>query len=255
MKKTSTLAFIVFKLIRGLVKFFYGKTVIEGLGNIADNNTIIVANHSQMNGPIVCELYMPENCYIWCAGEMMNIKEVPAYAFNDFWSQKPKWTQPFYKLLSYIIAPISYCVFNNARTVAVYHDSRIVGTFRETVEMLKNGRNIIIFPEKDETRNNILNKFQENFVDVARLYYKRTGVELNFAPMYIAPYLKKAYIGNAIKYNSQNTPEEERKRISEYLADEITETARSLSEHTVVPYRNIPRSRYLRNTDITEVPR
>lgn len=253
-KSNSKLSRLIFKIVRWLVRLFYGKTDIVGIENLPKSNAIIVANHTQMNGPIVGELFMPENCYIWCAGQMMNMREVPEYAFTDFWSQKPKWTHPFFKFLSYIIAPLAPCLFNNARTIAVYRDSRVISTFRETVGMLKKDKNILIFPEKDETHNNILYKFQENFIDVAKLYYKRTGKELTFVPMYIAPKLKKMYIGKGITFNSQNNANEERKRIADYLSEEITEIARNLPKHTVIPYRNIPKKNYLTNKDITEVP-
>lgn len=250
-KKTS----ILFRIIKGLVRMFYGKMEVVGLENLPESQAVIVANHSQMNGPIACELFMPDDCYIWCAGEMMHLKEVPEYAFTDFWSQKPKWTHPLYKVLSYLIAPLSVCIFNNARTIAVYRDMRIMSTFKETIKMLKENVNIIIFPEKDEKHNNILYQFQENFIDVAKLYYKKTGIALTFVPMYIAPKLKKMYIGKGICFRGENPIEEERKRISAYLADEITDMARNLPVHTVVPYRNIPKKYYLTNKDITEVPR
>lgn len=249
-KKTS----VLFKIFKFFVRIFYGKMEIVGLENLPENNAVIAANHTQMNGPIAGELFMPENCYIWCAGQMMDLKEVPAYAFSDFWSQKPKWTHPFYKLLSYLIAPLSVCIFNNARTIAVYRDMRIMSTFKETIKMLKENANILIFPEKDEKMNNILYKFQENFIDVAKLYYKNTGIALTFVPMYIAPYLKKMYIGKGIIYNPENDIAIERSRISRYLSDEITNIARNLPPHTVVPYRNIPKKHYLTNKDITEIP-
>lgn len=250
-KRTS----LLFKIIKDIVRLFYGKMEVVGLENLPENNAIIVANHTQMNGPIAGELFLPESCYIWCAGEMMNMKEVPDYAFEDFWSQKPKWTHPFYKVLSYLITPLALCVFNNARTIAVYKDMRIMSTFKASIKMLQDNRNILIFPEKDEKNNNILYTFQENFVDVAKLYHKKTGVELTFVPMYIAPKLKTMYIGSGICFDSQNGIKEERKRICKYLSDEITDIARSLPEHIVVPYRNIPRKYYLKNKDIKEVPR
>ena len=250
-KKTS----LLFKIIKALVRLFYGKMEVAGLEDLPANNAIIVGNHTQMNGPIAGELFMPDNCYIWCAGQMMHLKEVPDYAFQDFWSQKPKWTHPFYKAMSYIIAPLAVCLFNNARTVAVYHDMRVISTFKETVNMLKEGKNFLIFPEKDEKHNNILYKFQENFIDVAKLYYKKTGMELTFVPMYIAPKLKKMYIGKGTTFHRENNINEERKRIATYLSDEITSIARNLPLHTVVPYRNIPKKYYLTNKDITEVPK
>ena len=246
---------LLYKIIKGLVRIFYRKMKVVGLENLPEKNAIIVGNHTQMNGPICGELFMPENCYTWCAGEMMHLKEVPAYAFSDFWSQKPKCLQPFYRFLSYLIALLAACIFTNARTIAVYRDMRIMSTFKETLKTLENGRNVLIFPEKDEKYNNILYTFQENFINVAKLYYKKTGISLIFVPMYIAPKLNSMYIGKGIRFESINKIEEERKRISDYLSDEITKIARELPEHTVIPYRNIPRKYYLSNKDITEVPR
>ena len=251
MKKETTL---LFKIIKGLVRLFFRKMEVIGLDNLPDKNAIIVGNHCQMNGPIAGELFLPENCYIWCAGEMMKLKEVPDYAFQDFWSQKPKWIQPYYKLLSYLIAPLSVCVFNNARTIPVYKDMRIMSTFKKTIKMLGEGANILIFPEKDVKHNNILYQFQENFVDVAKLYHKQTGICLTFVPLYIAPRLKKMYIGKGIAYNSENDIAEERKRISACMSEEITDLARSLPLHTVVPYRNLSKKYYLTNKDVSGVP-
>ena len=250
-KKTS----FIFKIIKGLIHLFYGKMEIVGKDNIPENNAILVGNHTQMNGPIVGEIFMDDNCYIWCAGEMMNTKEIPNYAFSDFWSQKPRWTHCFYKILSYIITPIAACIFNNARTIAVYHDMRVMSTFKESIKMLGKGANILIFPEKDEKHNNIVYQFQENFVDIAKLYYKKTGISLQFIPVYVAPKLRKTFIGEGIIFNCENKIEDERIRISNYLSDEITRIARELPKHIVVPYRNIAKKYYLTNKDVTEVPR
>lgn len=244
-KKTS----VLFKLIKFLLRLFYGKVEIQGMENLPETDAVLVANHCQMNGPITGELFLPDSCYIWCAGQMMKWKEVPSYAFTDFWSQKPRWTHPFYKLLSYLITPLAVCIFNNARTIPVYRDTRIITTFQKTVKYLEKGANILIFPEKDEKGNNILYKFQENFIDVAKLYYKRTGRKLTFVPMYIAPKMRKAYIGEGIVFDPEAPIAEERTHIAGYCFQRITQIARALPAHTVVPYRNIPRKNYPSNKD------
>lgn len=238
---------VLFKFIKWCVKAFYPRIRAEGVENLPDEPVIIVGNHCQMNGPIVGELYVPGEPYIWCAGEMMHLKDVPEYAFRDFWSQKPKWTHPFYKLLSYIIAPLSVCVFNNARTVGVYHDARILSTFKNTVKYLQAGKSVVIFPEHDVKHNNIIYDFQDKFIDVAKLYYKKTGKALLFVPMYIAPNLKSLHFGKPIRFCAEANMDTERERICEYLMREITEVARSLPTHTVIPYRNIPRKEYPTN--------
>ena len=234
----------VYRAIRWLVKLFYPKIRVEGTENLPDEPVIVVGNHTQMNGPICCELYFPTDRYTWCAGEMMELKEVPAYAYRDFWSQKPKYTRPFYKLLSYIIAPLSVCVFNNAKTIGVYHDARIISTFKQTVRRLQEGASVVVFPEHDVPYDHILCQFQDKFIDVAKLYYKRTGKELCFVPMYIAPNLKAMYLGKPIRFQAAEPMEEERRRICQYLMEQISGIATALPEHRVVPYRNIPKKQY-----------
>ena len=231
-KKTSPL----FRVIKWLVRLFYIKYEVEGTENLPDEPCIVVGNHTQMHGPLASELYFPGHSYTWCAGQMMELKEVPGYAFEDFWSQKPKYTHWFYRLLSYLIAP-----------PAVYRDGRIISTFKDTMKRLNEGASVVIFPEHDVKYNNIVYEFQEGFVDIARLYYKRTGKELAFVPLYIAPKLHKMYLGKPIRFCATAPKAEEPNRICWYLMDEITQIARSLPEHTVVPYRNIPKKYYPSN--------
>ncbi len=245
MKETGTSP--IYRGIKWLVKLFYPKIEVVGAENLPDEPAIIVGNHTQMNGPIACELYFPGKRYTWCAGQMMHLKEVPAYAYQDFWSQKPGYTRWFYKLLSYIIAPLSVCVFNNANTIGVYRDARILSTFKNTVKRLEEGANIIIFPEHDAPYNHIVYGFQDKFIDVAKLYHKKTGKELSFVPVYIAPALKTMYLGKPVRYRAASPIEVERQRICQYLMDAITQIACGLPEHTVVPYRNIPRKNYPSN--------
>lgn len=240
---------LLFKIIKFFVRVFYPKTKIVGLENLPDEPCIIVGNHAQMNGPIISELFFGDDFYTWCAGQMMNLKDVPQYAFKDFWSYKPKWCHWFYKLCSYLIAPLSVIVFNNARTVGVYHDNRAVSTFRKTIKLLEQGKSIIIFPEHDKKFNNIVYEFQNKFISVAKLYHKRTGKKLNFVPMYVAPKLKSVYIGNAIVYDINNDADAENERICKALMDAITDIAEDLPLHRVVPYRNMPKKLYPTNVE------
>ena len=238
----------LFRAIKYFVWLFYPKIEVIGMENLPDEPCAIIGNHTQLHGPIACELYFPKNYYTWCAGQMMKLKEVAQYAYTDFWSRKPKVLRPLFKLVSYIIAPLSVLIFNNARTIAVYKDNRILSTFRESIAKLQTEKNIVIFPEYDKIYNNIIYNFQEGFVDIARLYYKRTGKELSFVPLYIAPKLKKMYLGKPIKFSAYTPIAEERRRICEYLMNEITDIAISLPEHTVIPYRNISKKLYPKNT-------
>lgn len=239
---------ILYRFVRWLVWLFSPKMRVQGAENLpAGEPCVIVGNHCQMNGPVACELYSPVNRYTWCAGEMMEWKSVHSYAFQDFWSQKPRWTHPFYRVLSYLITPLSVLLFNNAQTIPVYRDARVMVTFRESVRRLREGASLVIFPEHDVKFNHIVYDFQERFVDVARLYYKKTGKALDFVPLYIAPTISVMVYGKPVRFDPQAPIEAERSRICRALQLEITALAEALPLHTVVPYRNIPKKDYPRN--------
>ena len=108
---------------------------------------------------------------------------------------------------------------------------------------------MVVFPEHDVKNNNIIYDFQDKFIDIAKLYYRKTGKVLFFAPMYIAPKLKTMYIGTPTVFNPDFPMEEERERICKYLMDEITRIAKQAPLHTVVPYRNIPKKLYPKNRE------
>ena len=172
------------------------------------------------------------------------MKEVPAYAYQDFWSKKPKYIRWFFKIISYLIAPLASYVLNQADTIAVYKDVRLMATYRTTMEKLEEGANIVLFPECPQEYNNIVNEFQDKFVDVARLYYKKTGKKLNFIPTYNAQSLKKVVFGKPIQYNPDIDIKEQRTIICDYLKSEITKLAKELPVHRVTPYNNISKKNY-----------
>lgn len=237
-------SYCAYRCIRWIVKALYPKIRVEGLENLPGEPALLVGNHCKMNGPIAAELYAPGKHYTWCAGEMMSMKEVPNYAFRDFWGNKPKYIRWFYRGLSYVIAPLSACIFNNANTIGVYRDGRVLSTYKNTVKRLEEGNHVVIFPEQPQPHNDIVWKFQTGFVDVAKLYYKRTGKRLGFVPVYLAPGLKTMYFGEPVYYNPENPAGEERSRVCNYLMDSITGLARSAPRHRVVPYPNVPKREY-----------
>lgn len=250
-KKTS----VLYRIIRWLVWLFSPKYRLFGAENIPEGECVIVGNHSHMQGPISGELYTPGMHDVWCAGEMMNREEVAAYAFQDFWSGRPKAFLWFYRLLSHLITPLAVLIFNSAHTIAVYHDARLKTTLRESIARLQAGSRIVIFPECYTPHNNIVYDFQQNFVDLARFYYKKTGKALRFVPLYLAPFLGSAHYGEPVTFDPKAPIEEERERICRYLMDEITRMAVSLPEHTVVPYPNVTRKHYGKNLPLEDYTR
>lgn len=241
---TGVLSRAVFKVVCGLARLHMPKPEFVGAENLPEGPCVIVGNHAQMNGPVYAELYLPGKPDIWCNAQMMHLREVPDYAFQDFWSRKPKSVRWLYRIASYLIAPVSVCVFNNARCIPVYHDMRLLTTLRQTLKRLGEGKHVVIFPEKDEPCNHILYAFQDRFIDLGRMYSTRAGQALSFVPMYVAPSLQRVIFGSPVRYEAKGDTEAERARVCRALTDAITALADAQPLHRVVPYRNMPRRMY-----------
>ena len=237
----------LYRPVKWLVKLLSPRYTCVGTENLPDEAFVAVGNHAQMYGPLACEFYMPFPRRTWCAGEMMRWREVPDYAFHDFWPHKPKRVQWFYRLLSYLITPLSVLIFNNAETIPVFHDARVITTFRQSLKSLDEGVSCVIFPEHEEGGNGLVWDFQDKFIDLARMYYRRSGKALCFVPMYIAPRLNRVVFGPPVRYDPAGGADQERARIKAALTEEITAMCLAQPRHTVIPYPNIPKSDYPEN--------
>ena len=66
----------------------------------------------------------------------------------------------------------------------------------------------------------------------------------NYSAYIVGGAVRDYLLGKPIKFNPDNQIEEERKRINDYLKEEITSLAESLPVHIVVPYSNIKKKEY-----------
>ena len=235
------------RFIRWIVGVFYPKMELVGLEKLPEESCILVGNHSQAHGAIITEERLPFDHYTWCASQMMDKKEVCRYALEDFWQDKPKYLQPLFWLVSKIIKYPAVYIMSHARTIPVYHDNRCLTTFRRSMEKLQDGYHLVIFPECREKYNNIVYEFQDRFIDLAKMYYKRTGKALCFVPMYLAPKLRKIFFGDPIRYDPAVPMDTQRVQIKQQLMDAITELACAQPLHTVIPYRNVSKKNYPKN--------
>lgn len=233
---------VLYKILYAIVRLFYRKR--EFVGELPDEPSVIVANHAQIHGPLIAQLYYPRKKRIWCDERVMSVKSFAKYAYEDFWAGKPKWCRWFFWLCSRLLAPLGAFVFKHSDTIAVYRDSRLIGTLRETAEALKNGYDIIIFPEQREAYNEIVNGLQPHFTAISGVYYAKTGKEVAFVPLYNAPRIRNAALGSPLHFNRALSRSEAERELVDEIKQQITRLAKELPPHTVLPYDNVGRKNY-----------
>jgi 1-acyl-sn-glycerol-3-phosphate acyltransferase len=229
---------IIFKFIALIARLFFVKKHELRFKEQIDFSTpsIYIANHATVATPTAIHLYFPGKKRPWVIGAMCSMKTIPEYASKEFWTNlKPAWW--YRKILPVVLSPIGYIIMRGAEAIPVYRDNRMIVTIKKTVQSLEEGVNVYIFPEYDAPYSEYHNDFEDGFVNVASVYYRKTKKKLKFYPLYNCLDKKIMSFGMPVEYNPENPIEEERKRITNYLKENITALAKEIGPHKVISYR------------------
>lgn len=204
---------------------------------IPDGEAVVfTANHSGAYGPVNVAMYFPRPCLPWTVAQILDKDTAADFIFYDFFAGAVKKHKRSWKFVSHLVDFLLRPLLYKVGGIPVYHDRRITKTFEDSVEALKNGKNIAVFPECPEKFSEHINDFYNGFAKLGQLYYKETGKKLKFYPTYIAHPLKKVLIGKPVEYDPDNPSSSQRKQIADCLRDRTETLAKSLPPHSVQPF-------------------
>lgn len=222
---TSKFRPIVIRLLKAILRPFYRTKLMHSNRLIQDpeNPIVLLCNHGELYGPIVAALHVPIPIRSWSISEMVLDKNEVAEYIYRFTLKRQKWLPNFLKMpLARFIGPISVWVMMQLENIPVYRNkpAKLRITFRETVEAMQAGDNVMIFPENpDADVNNKgyvrdgVGEFFTGFSVIAPLYYNKTGKRCRFVPMYADKIMGMINFGHEVRYDPENDPSDEQARI------------------------------------------
>ena len=230
------LSYIYYKIVRGALRlnFPHAKTVYEEQPD--SDPAIFVSNHSAVIGPVMMTLDFKRKHQTWAVGNALDSKKAANFAFHDIFfgnSRRCKW---FWRMLSRIVAKGLPPLLYYSDTIPVYHDKNILKTFKQSVKALTEGDDLVIFAESPKRYSEFVCELQPGFIDVARLYYRKSGKAIKFYPVYLEKKNAVISVGKPVAYDPEQPLDEQRGMIAEYLRDNIDRLARTLPEHKPVPF-------------------
>lgn len=227
---------LYYKLMRGSLRltFPHAKTIFEAEPD--GDPAVFVSNHAAITGPVMMTLDFPRAHRAWAVANAMDPEMAKNYAFHDVLLGRSRKHQGFYRFLSGIIARMLPPLLTGSDTIPVFHDKNIVSTFKQSVKTLVEGKDLVIFAEAPARFSTYVNELQPGFVDVARLYYRKTKKRLKFYPVYLNKKLAVISVGAPIAYDPDRSLDEQRQTIAAYLRDNIDRLARQLPAHTPMPF-------------------
>ena len=178
-----------FRFLKKLMKIRYkkpefiyldGKDIMEG--------SIILSNHEGTDAPMAFEIYHNSSFRMWGAHEMNSgLVKLYKYQTRVYYHEKKHWNIHLARLFCIIASPLTNLFYSGLNLISTYKDSRFAKTVKESYATLKEGSNVIIYPE-DSTNGYLaeLEGFHAGFTMLCE-YCKRKGYDV---PVYVT-YFKK----------------------------------------------------------------
>lgn len=194
----------LFRFLRKAILFFTGPMETIWEEPFANKPSVFVANHDRAFGPIAMNVQfeLSEEIRPWINAQVLSAREVPAYVREDYWWDTNKWYSPICSYsLAYFYALIIPPILRGADCIPVYHDSGVMGTLRQSVKTLSDGKHLLLFPEHPTGYGTYGDKIFDGFLSVGKLYYSRKKESVYFYPTYIDWKKRTIRVGKPIPYD------------------------------------------------------
>lgn len=183
-----------FRGLKKLMKCRYKQPRFVYLGSKITNGGVILSNHEGTDAPMSLEIYCDAPLRMWGAHEMNSgLVKMYKYQTRVYYHEKKHWNLHLARLFCLIASPLTNLFYKGLNLISTYKDARFTKTIKESIEAIRNGENIVIFPE--DSANGYLAElegFYAGFVVLGEVCLRR-GIDL---PIFVSYFRKsdKTYI-------------------------------------------------------------
>ena len=225
-----------FKFICFIARLAYpkSKTVYENTPDEAPG--VFVCNHAKIRGPVMMTLDFDRPHADWIISCAMDKRKCESYAFHDVLIGNSRKHRAIPRILAKAIKIALPPILENVENDPVYHDRRVVETFKKSLEQLENGRDLVIFGESPRRYSEYVNELQRGFVDVGKYCWTRSNKRIKYYPVYVERKNRAICVGAPIEYDPELPIKEQRERVCEFLQEGIDRMARGLEKHRPIEF-------------------
>lgn len=213
-----------FKVLKQVMKIRYKRPAFVYLGEKFQPGSVILSNHEGTDAPMSLEIWNPTAIRMWGAHEMNSgLVKMYKYQTRVYYHEKKGWNLHLARLFCIIASPLTNLFYKGLNLISTYRDTRLMKTIRESIETIKEGQSIVIYPE-DSTNGYLseLEGFHAGFVLLCDSL-KRKGIDV---PVYVTYFKKKEkvyVIDKPIMYSELTKDNPDKKTIAERLKNRCNE--------------------------------
>lgn len=210
-----------YRFLRGAVRLFSRDMATEWAEPFDGAPSVFCPNHAGAFGPIDICAHFPlcDACHPWFNADVADPKLVPAYVRQDYWWRPGCRLEPLYNAtLPYLAAALLPPVMRQVPGVRVYHDARVIRTFRQSVDVLRAGEHLVIFPQQPDGFQSHRMTLNSGFLQLAPMAWRTLGLALRFYPVHI-DYKRRVFtVGRPVAFDPARTLAQQRDELMAGIA-------------------------------------
>lgn len=217
---------VTYQLIAGLLDLTLWGGQLVGEENLpCQGPAVFIANHADAIGPIAVACSIPLRMYFWIVGDMVDKERAAAYLQWDLIERQLHLRTPMAGWVARALSQLTVPFLRSLGCIPVYRGNyeRMQVTLRLSMEVLRQGHCLLVFPEDNLLPTDPLTKmqpFQRTFVRLGEMYYEATGERLEFYPVAIHP-SGFVQVGKGIVHDPLNPTGLERHRLKEVMENTV----------------------------------
>ena len=220
MKKFKQKRAAWYRGMKQIMKMRYKRPKFVFFGESPSAGSIILSNHEGTDAPMALEIYCQFPIRMWGTNEMNSgLVKMYKYQSRVYYHQKKHWNLHLARLFCLLASPLTNLFYKGLKLISTYKDGRFKKTINESFDSVKNGENIVIFPEKSPDGYEAeLKDFYAGFL-VFAAYCHKQGID---CPIYVSYYKKKEriyFFDKPILFSELNSKFETREEKVKYLLD------------------------------------
>jgi len=215
-----------FKGYKGFIRLFKKKPTFKYLGESIKPGSLILSNHEGTASPLTFEIFLNEPITFWGAYQMNgSLASLYKYQTKDYYHGKKHWPLWAARLFCLLASPLTWIFYRGIKLISIYPGAKLRTTLKQSVEAIKQGKSVIIYPE-DSTNGYlpVLKGFHAGFVLLCD-YCLKQGIDLPIHVSYLNKKDKVCVIDKAVMYSSLVAEGLNKEEIAKKLCDRTNEIA------------------------------
>ena len=213
-------------LFRFLYPYFYCKCDIPGELAYGEEPVVFVANHYNVFGPVSFILSAPFISYSWMNENLITPEKTEESLYRGVSEMLPYLKEKRIKKICHALRRLVCGVMRRFGNIPVARDdpSKMMQTIRRSIEVLKEGSNVLIFPETGIPEYSLtsVSEFYSGFASLGAFYHMQTGKNLCFCPVYVDELHHIIRSAEPVYYDGESRNiREESDRVSDLIRERI----------------------------------